>query len=97
MIIYEITAAVQDNLVEKFENYMSGTHIQDVIDSGYFESAEFARILPGSYRIRYILNSRKDLEKYIESDADALRADFLKNFPDGVNIVREVLDVIKTW
>lgn len=94
MIIYEITTKVKMELIKKYESYMLETHIPDLIETGYFESAEFARIAEGNYRVRYLAKGRETLEKYFESDAIRLRADFIEHFPEGVEVSREILEVL---
>ncbi len=97
MIVYEITAKVKFELAEEFENFMRQRHVPDLIATGYFESAEMSIISEGDYRIRYLCRDRKTLEKYFEEDAERLREDFIKNFPAGVEVSREILEVLERW
>lgn len=97
MLIYEIEASVPEDLIEKFEEYMRARHIPDLLSTGYFAAAEFARISPGNYRIRYPLEKSELLELYLETDAERLRRDFAEEFPDRIKISREILEVLQSW
>lgn len=97
MIIYEITAEVEKHLIENYERYMRERHINDLIKTGYFQTAEMAEISAGKYRIRYAAKDKKTLDEYLETSAKDLREDFLKHFPEGVKLSREFLKVLQTW
>ena len=91
MIIYEITAKVQDELVEKFERFMKEKHIPDLVKTGKFESGDIIKLSPGQYQISYVTKSRKLLDVYLREDADELRKDFIKHFPTGVELSRKIV------
>lgn len=97
MIIYEITAAVRADLVEEYENYMRGRHIPDLLATGFFGGAAFARSSENRYRIRYEAFDRKALDDYLEKDAPRLRADFIRHFPGGIELAREVWENLQSW
>jgi hypothetical protein len=97
MIIYEITAIVEPRLVEKYEQYMCERHIPDLLKTGYFSGAAFTCATENRYRIRYEAHSKQALDKYLTRDADRLRADFLAHFPSGVELSREVWEVLQMW
>jgi len=94
MIIYEITARVKRALIAKYEAYMRETHIPDLLGTGYFESAEMARMSEENYRVRYVSKDRETLEMYFQHDANQLRQDFIEHFPTGIEVSREILEVI---
>lgn len=97
MIIYEITAEVEENLIKSYEKYMRERHIPDLMKTGFFKASEMGEISTGKYRIRYAAENQKTLDDYIETKAKDLREDFLKHFPDGVKLSREFLKVLQTW
>lgn len=94
MMIYEINATVSLELIEKYEDYMKIRHIPDLMRTGYFLSAEMSRAEEGRYRIRYELRDQETLEQYLGNDAGRLREDFMRHFPDGVNVSREIWEVL---
>jgi hypothetical protein len=96
MIVYEITADVNGELVRKFEAFMREKHIPDLLETGYFESAEIAKSSEELYRIRYLTKDLRTLEKYFETDAERLRAAFQKEFPAGIEVSREILEILFT-
>jgi Domain of unknown function (DUF4286) len=97
MITYEVTAVVEEGLVEQFERYMRDAHIPEVLATGCFQAAVFARSSPGRYRTGYVARSEADLDRYLESHTAALRAAFGTHFPDGVSLSRAVWVDVDRW
>ena len=97
MIVYEITTKVDVHLIEEYEKFMKKTHIPDLLETGHFVSAEFAKISEGYYRVRYLAENKQELETYLDNNAEHLREDFIKKFPVGVKVSRKILKVLKTW
>ena len=61
MITYEVTVVVEEGLVDRFERYMRATHIPEVLATGCFQTAVFARSSPGRYRTGYVARAQADL------------------------------------
>lgn len=97
MIIYEITAIVRREFIESYEKYMCERHIPDLLATGYFRAAEMARSSENRYRIRYIAADRKSLDEYLENFANRLREDFLVHFPEGIEVEREIWEILQGW
>ena len=97
MVIYEITAVVQPNLVEAYEKYMRERHIPDLLATKYFHAAYFTRTLENHYRIQYHAHDEEILREYLDKEAERLRADFIAHFPEGIEISREVWIVLHSW
>ena len=97
MIIYEITAAVAQELVPSYERYMRQDHIPALLGTGCFRSAAFTRSAPGRYRMRYEARDERDLERYLAGFAEGLRAEFSARFPAGIELTREVWTVLEDW
>jgi hypothetical protein len=97
MVIYEITAVVRADLIETFEKYMRSRHIPDLLATKYFSAAYFARTLENRYRIEYHARDEEALREYLETDAERLRADFSAHFPEGVELSRDVWEVLESW
>jgi hypothetical protein len=96
-VIYEITVEVESELREKYEDYMRRQHIPDLLATGYFRAADFSRSSPRRYRVRYEAFDQNALDKYLEAEAARLRADFIKHFPAGVQVSREIWTVVQFW
>jgi hypothetical protein len=97
MVIYEITAVVRRELVDEYEQYMCRRHIPDLLATGYFQRASISCSEGNRYRICYEAANREALDKYLSREAERLRADFLAHFPAGVELTREVWEVLQTW
>src|SRR5687767_2238963 len=97
MVIYEITAIVQVELVEEYEKYMRERHIPDLLATGYFSGAYFTRAAENRYRVQYHAHDQTALKNYLQNDAGRLRADFLAHFPEGIELSRENWDVLESW
>ncbi len=95
-IVYEITATVREDLIDSFEQYMSGRHIPDVMATRAFISSALTRSGGGRYRIAY-QTTRQDLDTYLREHAPRLRKHIADRFPDGVELSREEWDVIATF
>ena len=93
MLIYEITATVDADIADEYEKYMTGRHIPDLLATGHFAAAFFAKN-DNTYRIGYHADSREQLDSYLANDAERLRADFAEHFPYGVDLTRQNLEII---
>ena len=96
-VVYEVSARVAPELRDRYERYMRERHIADVLATGAFASATLERGDGGVYRVRYVALSREALERYLASDAGALRADFARELPEGVELTREILLMLQRW
>ncbi len=97
MIIYEITATVREDLIEEYEKYMRERHIPDLLETGFFVRAFFTRSNENRYRVQYHAPDQTALDNYLKAKADDLRSDFLKNFPDGIEVSRENWEILQIW
>ena len=96
MITYEVTAVVHADLIDRYETYMR-RHIADVLATGKFKAASFARSAQYRYRIRYDAPDRESLDRYLAEDTARLRADFSSHFPTGVELSREIWETLQVW
>jgi hypothetical protein len=97
MIAYEVTAEVEEGLAAAYERYMREKHVPEVLATGCFFAAEFARSSPGRYRTSYLARSQADLDRYLGAHTARLRADFAAHFPEGVSLSREVWTTVERW
>lgn len=93
MLIYEITATVNADIADEYEKYMTGQHIPDLLATGHFAAAFFAKN-SSQYRIGYHADSQEHLDAYLAKDAEQLRNDFAEHFPQGVELSRQVLKIV---
>jgi hypothetical protein len=97
MTVYEVTADVEEGLVSRYERYMREKHIPEVLATGCFQAALFARSAGGRYRTSYVARTQADLDRYLETHTAALRADFEAHFPEGISLSREVWATVERW
>lgn len=97
MIVYEVTATIDPDLVGKFERYMLDKHIADVLATGAFVSASFESSGQGRYRTRYIADTQEALDSYLADFAPSLRDDVADIFPNGIQFSREYWVVLDTF
>jgi hypothetical protein len=90
MMIYEVSAQVDESLTKKYELYMKEHHLRDVLASGCFVSATLERASAGKYRTLYRAPTKDDVDRYLREHTALLRADFAKHFPTGVKLEREI-------
>lgn len=87
MVLYEITASVDDAIADKFYNYLASEHVSDLLETGLFEKAILGR-RENEIKVVYYAQSRASLDEYFRSHAEGLRGKVLERFPDGVSIAR---------
>lgn len=97
MITYTVTADVAPALVERYTQYMRGTHVPDVLASGAFTGAQFKQASLTRFRVSYFANSQADLDRYLNDLAAPLREDFAKHFPSGIVLTRETWTEVQQW
>jgi len=93
MLIYEVTAKVDASIAAEYEAYMTDKHIPELLATGYFAAAFFAKN-DDIYRIGYHCDSQANLDAYFENDAERLRADVAAHFPTGIELSRNELEII---
>jgi hypothetical protein len=93
-VSYQVTATVEPQLVDDFERFMVEDHIPALMATGCFGSAAIVRLAPGRYRMRYEAESRAKLDRYLETIATRVRAEFAARFPSGVALDRETAEVL---
>ncbi len=92
MIVYEVYIKVQAGLIEQFETYMEERHIPDMIETGFFFGADFKILSDGNYRVSYQCKDKATLDEYLNTDAERLRKDFIKNFQEGIVVSRKIIE-----
>lgn len=94
-VIYEVTAVVRPDLKNAYEEYMIKRHIPDLLSTGYFTGASIARHEQDArYSIRYECSARADLDQYLAKEAPRLRQDLLDDFPEGIELSRDIWNVL---
>ena len=97
MVVYEVTAKVELERCDEYEEFMRGLHIPALMATGSFTNAWFERSESGRYRILCIADAQSSLDTYLSEHAPGLRKDFYDHFPDSVELSREVWDVLEQF
>ena len=96
MLSYEVTIHVEDpSLAPALRQYMTGTHVAEVLATGCFVDGRFEQSAPDVYRTRYTARSQADLDRYVAEHAPRLRDDFVRHFPAGLRITRAVWNELR--
>ena len=95
--IYEVTAVVDEGRTAEFETYMSDEHVPDVLATGCFAAAFFARADGGGYVLGYHVNKPEDMQRYLDKYAARLRQDVVRRFGESVKTSRRMLEIVKLF
>lgn len=100
MIIYNVTVNVEEAVHEEWVQWMRDVHIPDMIGTGKFSGARMVKVLVEeemggiTYSVQYYADTRSDLENYYSDDAERMRGEALKKFPNKFLAFRTELEVI---
>ncbi|MEZ4810217.1 MAG: DUF4286 family protein [Allomuricauda sp.] len=100
MLIYNVTINIDESVHGDWLSWMRDKHIPDMLATGKFSHAKMAKVLveeePGgvTYSVQYTTKDRRTLESYYREDAERLRADAQRMFPNKFVAFRTELEVI---
>jgi hypothetical protein len=110
MISYEVTARLDAQIAGDYERYLRDVHIPDLMATGCFVEAAFARqeavdsvndssspTASVCFRSSYVASDEAALQRYFREHADRLRGDALARFPSGLQLTREQWSVMERW
>lgn len=95
-VIYEVNLRIDPERAADFGAWLPD-HVQEVVELPGFVSAEIAREETDdqdapAWSVRYRLVDREALERYLDKDAERMRADGLKRFGDRMQASRRILE-----
>ena len=100
MFIYNVTVNVEEAVHFEWVKWMQEQHIPDMIATGKFTGARMVRVMVEeemggvTYSVQYYTESKSMLERYYREDAERLRAEAMKRFPDRFVAFRTELEII---
>ena len=100
MLIYNVTINIDESVHDEWLSWMRDKHIPDMLNTGKFSHAKMVKVLVEeemggiTYSIQYTTKDRKTLESYYQHDADRLRGEAQKMFPNKFVAFRTELEVI---
>ncbi|MAJ13230.1 MAG: hypothetical protein CMD09_04425 [Flavobacteriales bacterium] len=102
MIIYNITANVDLEIVEDWLLWMKEKHIPKVLETKLFVSATINRIISNSdsgstYAIAYKSKSLADLQKYETLFATDLRNEYNLKYSNSAPTFRTIMEIEKEF
>lgn len=97
MVLYEVTARVDDALAYDYERFMIESHIPDVVRTGCFLHARLDQGGEGQYRAAYLAATQADVDRYLADFAPRLREHMTARFPTGVTLSRRVWTERTQW
>ncbi len=98
LVSYEVTVRLHDpETGDEFADWMRQEHIPDVLATGLFTAADFAALDATTFRTRYLMASRANLERYLAEHAPGLREEFTRRFGGRATASREVWNQRQAW
>ncbi|WP_224488688.1 DUF4286 family protein [Robertkochia flava] len=100
MLIYNVTINIEETVHREWVQWMLEQHIPDMIATGKFSGARMVRVMVEeemggiTYSVQYYTENKNTLERYYREDAERLRSDALKKFPDKFVAFRTELEII---
>ncbi len=100
MIFYNVTVKVMHDIAEKWLHWLQNEHINDVLGTGKFVSAQVCKLLEQdetdgiSFVVQYKSESWEQYQKYIEEDSALMRQKGYDKFGDRFIAFRTVMEAL---
>ncbi|MGJ8737013.1 DUF4286 family protein [Zobellia laminariae] len=100
MYIYNVTTNIEESAHDEWLVWMREVHIPDVLATGKFLNAKMSKILVEedmggvSYSVQFTTLSKEVLESYYTEDAQRLREDAHKRFPNKFVSFRTEMEIV---
>ncbi|MFC5282028.1 DUF4286 family protein [Pedobacter alpinus] len=99
MIIYNVTTIIEEDIHEKYVQFMKNTHMPEVMATGKFVSCSLLKLTEPmnegiTYCAQYITDEIGKLEDYRKNYSPKLQEDFQKEFANKFVAFRSVLEEI---
>lgn len=103
MYIYNVTTNIEEAVHEQWLQWMRKEHIPEVLATGKFLSAKLTQVIVEeemggiTYSVQFTTVDKETLNKYYKDDADRLRNEAQKRFPNKFVSFRTELKVISEY
>ena len=103
MYIYNVTTNIEEAVHEQWLQWMRKEHIPEVLATGKFLSAKLTQVIVEeemggiTYSVQFTTVDKETLNKYYTDDADRLRNEAQKRFPNKFVSFRTELKVISEY
>lgn len=102
MIIYRVKCKVENEIAERWEQFFIEKHLDDVVNTGYFQSYNFHKQIDPNeegYTIfitDYYCQSLDQYQAYVTSAASNLKAEVIELFEGKFTATRTLQEVLAT-
>lgn len=93
MVEYEVTMKIQEEIFLEYEKWLK-EHVDEMLKVEGFTSAKYYTVNIRNEKIfcvRYYVESRELLEKYISENSNEMRGNYRNQFEDKFEISRRIL------
>jgi len=102
MIIYSVTVNIEEEIHDRWVDWMRITHIPDVLKTGCFKEARFTRVMVQeeqgiTYSIQYLCENEQVLNHYADTYAPALQKQHKDLFEGKFHAFRTMLKVVDVF
>lgn len=99
MILYNVTAILDEEIHEDWFTWMKEQHIPEVMDTGCFISSRMLKVLDSpnegvTYCMQYIADTMEDYDRYLLNFAPSLRATYPEKFTNKFVIYRTLMEFV---
>ena len=99
MIIYSITTAMEASIEEKWVEFMQGTQIPSIMNTGLFIDFRFVRIIPSqgvdlSYNLQLRCKGYTELNRFRSENEPKMESLIKQNFEGKYATFQSVLDQV---
>ena len=99
MILYNVTAILDEDIQTDWLHWMKQRHIPEVMDTACFVSYRILKVLDSpnegvTYCIQYVADNIEDYNRYLMNFAPALRNSFPERFSNKFVIYRTLMEYI---
>lgn len=100
MYIYNVTTNIQEDIHDKWLEWMKKEHIPQMLDTGKFSKALMSRVMVKeemggiTYSVQYTTESKEMLESYYKEDSVKLRAGS-KAFEGKFVVFRTEMEIVE--
>ncbi len=101
MYIYNITTNVDDSIHKEWLDWMRGTHIANILSTGYFYKALMSEVMVKeelggvTYSVQFTCDSKEKLEKYFLDEDQKMEAKGRGLFKDKFVSFTTVMKIVK--
>jgi len=102
MVQYNVTIKLEKGIEEEWLQYMTTSHIPDLLDTGLFVSGKIAQLIQSvddepTYSIQYLLPSMKEMHAYQAHYAPRLQKEHTDKFKDRFVAFRTLMHIISEF